>query len=110
MLDHLDPEDFSDHDAWFTLMQACHHATACSSRVRTLPVEISWAILPTCSFAHRQCGPLFAHCANLTERVFCDVGSHLLTYQVLTPLFVTQSRKPLHDGSVTKSFWWRTAT
>ncbi|WP_405116415.1 hypothetical protein L0Z64_11020 [Phaeobacter sp. BS23] len=28
MLEHLDPADFSDHDDWLTLMQACHHATA----------------------------------------------------------------------------------
>ncbi|UFK26729.1 integrase [Roseobacter phage RDJL6] len=32
MLEHLDPEDFSDHDDWFTLMQACHHATAGDGR------------------------------------------------------------------------------
>jgi len=32
MLDHLDPEDFRDHDAWLTLMQACHHATAGDGR------------------------------------------------------------------------------
>lgn len=32
MLDHLDPGDFSDHDEWFTLMQACHHATAGDGR------------------------------------------------------------------------------
>ena len=41
-----------------------------------------------------------AHCANLTDRVFCDVGSHLLTYHVLTPPFVTQRRNPLTVGSV----------
>ncbi len=32
MLEVLDPEDFSDHDTWFTLMQACHHATAGDGR------------------------------------------------------------------------------
>ena len=32
MLDHLDPEDFRDRDAWLTLMQACHHATAGDGR------------------------------------------------------------------------------
>jgi hypothetical protein len=32
MLDHLDPEDFRDQDRWFTLMQACHHATAGDGR------------------------------------------------------------------------------
>ncbi|ADK73448.1 DNA primase [Roseobacter phage RDJL Phi 1] len=32
MLDQLDPEDFSDHDSWLTLMQACHHATAGDGR------------------------------------------------------------------------------
>jgi len=32
MLDHLDPEEFSDHDRWLTLMQACHHATAGDGR------------------------------------------------------------------------------
>lgn len=32
MLDQLDPADFSDHDGWFTLMQACHHATAGDGR------------------------------------------------------------------------------
>lgn len=28
MLDALDPVDFADQSEWFTLMQACHHATA----------------------------------------------------------------------------------
>ena len=32
MLAHLDPEDFRDQDRWFTLMQACHHATAGDGR------------------------------------------------------------------------------
>ncbi|KPQ16694.1 MAG: putative P-loop ATPase [Rhodobacteraceae bacterium HLUCCO18] len=32
MLDALDPEDFREHDAWLTLMQACHHATAGDGR------------------------------------------------------------------------------
>lgn len=32
MLEVLDPEDFQDHDKWFTLMQACHHATAGDGR------------------------------------------------------------------------------
>lgn len=32
MLDVLDPEDFREHDEWFTLMQACHHATAGDGR------------------------------------------------------------------------------
>ncbi|WP_299653158.1 VapE domain-containing protein [uncultured Tateyamaria sp.] len=32
MLVHLDPADFSDHDNWLTLMQACHHATAGDGR------------------------------------------------------------------------------
>ncbi|WP_417267101.1 bifunctional DNA primase/polymerase [Celeribacter baekdonensis] len=32
MLEYLDPEDFSDHDDWLTLMQACHHATAGDGR------------------------------------------------------------------------------
>ncbi len=32
MLEALDPEDFTDHDAWLTLMQACHHATAGDGR------------------------------------------------------------------------------
>lgn len=31
-LTQVDPEDFSDHDEWFTLMQACHHATAGEGR------------------------------------------------------------------------------
>ncbi len=33
MLDGLEPEDFSNHDEWFTLMQACHHATAGDGRM-----------------------------------------------------------------------------
>ncbi len=32
MLDRLDPEDFRDHDAWLTLMQACHHASGGDAR------------------------------------------------------------------------------
>ena len=32
MLDHLEPEDFRDHETWLTLMQACHHATAGDGR------------------------------------------------------------------------------
>lgn len=32
MLEALDPEDFSEHDDWLTLMQACHHATAGAGR------------------------------------------------------------------------------
>lgn len=32
MLEQLDPEDFSDHDDWLTIMQACHHATAGDGR------------------------------------------------------------------------------
>lgn len=32
MLEHLSPDDFSDHDEWLTLMQACHHATAGDGR------------------------------------------------------------------------------
>lgn len=32
MLERLDPEDFRDHSAWLTLMQACHHATAGDGR------------------------------------------------------------------------------
>ncbi len=32
MLTHLDPEDFSAHDDWLTIMQACHHATAGDGR------------------------------------------------------------------------------
>lgn len=32
MLEHFDPDDFSAHDDWLTLMQACHHATAGDGR------------------------------------------------------------------------------
>lgn len=32
MLDALEPEDFRDHDAWLTLMQACHHASGGDAR------------------------------------------------------------------------------
>lgn len=32
MLEHLDPEEFSAHDDWLTIMQACHHATAGDGR------------------------------------------------------------------------------
>ncbi len=32
MLEHLDPADFSNHDEWLALMQACHHATAGDGR------------------------------------------------------------------------------
>ncbi len=32
MLGHLPPEAFRDHEAWLTLMQACHHATAGDGR------------------------------------------------------------------------------
>jgi hypothetical protein len=32
MLDALDPEEFREHDAWLTLMMACHHATAGEGR------------------------------------------------------------------------------
>ncbi|MDA8586729.1 DUF5906 domain-containing protein [Rhodobacteraceae bacterium] len=32
MLEHLDPEAFSAHDDWLTIMQACHHATAGDGR------------------------------------------------------------------------------
>ena len=32
MLEHLDPENFSTHEEWLTLMQACHHATAGDGR------------------------------------------------------------------------------
>ncbi len=31
-LEHLDPCDFQDHDAWLALMMACHHATAGEGR------------------------------------------------------------------------------
>lgn len=61
---------------------------------------MSWAILPTLSFAHRQCVTLGAHWASLTERFFSDVGSHFVTYHVLTPPLMTQSRNPLTFGSV----------
>lgn len=33
MLDVLDPEDFSEHSEWFSLMQACHHASAGDARL-----------------------------------------------------------------------------
>ena len=33
MLDHLVPEDYRDHNEWFTLMQACHSATAGDGRM-----------------------------------------------------------------------------
>jgi len=32
MLEHLDPEDFRDQEAWLELMMACHHATAGDGR------------------------------------------------------------------------------
>ncbi len=32
MLEALAPEDFRDHGAWLTLMQACHHSTAGAGR------------------------------------------------------------------------------
>ena len=31
-LEHLDAEDFQDHDPWLNLMMACHHATAGEGR------------------------------------------------------------------------------
>lgn len=31
-LEHLDAEDFQDHDLWLNLMMACHHATAGEGR------------------------------------------------------------------------------
>jgi len=32
MLENLDPEDYSSHDAWLALMMACHHATSGDGR------------------------------------------------------------------------------
>jgi len=41
MLEALSPEDYREHEAWLTIMMACHHATAGSGREQFIAWSVS---------------------------------------------------------------------